>query len=346
VEGTTFDPALSACTADVRCAESEIVRDGLCLDPLELRYDMADIVAPTEPAAFPGVALPLPEAIGESLVFAGVIGEPNPSQKVDRWYFTGEKGDVVRITVHGLGPIPMTFAAYSIDGTQSLWRTGPRLQYSPAASRTFVLPASGRYHMEVAPLTHFGRFRFGPPIGSPDARYVGVVERLPLPAPRDLSAVDPAEGELDVFDSSLFRLRAAPGTVAILSLNASDDEVRPAATILSSAGVARSEPSQSARVTLPLRMPATGDALVLVDSEGWLEASDASFALSFATAGPTDLGSLVDGALDASIEAPASATLYAYFDAPAGVASWDIGGGNGGVAVYRADGQRLAGRES
>ena len=303
-EGTTYHPVRRLCVPDLACGPRLVAHDGVCLSPVDVVALDADVVEGLLDAndpAFGGAALALPlAAIGSSTVFAGVVGRPvdldsdgDEDQDVDAYAFTGAAGQLLRVTVldDGVGT-----PAFRVVGPQG-WERTSTLGVVHEPARELLLPYDGAYRLEITTASFLRGD--GPPAGSPEHGYVGVVEELPWPALRGLDAPALPEsasdsGALFSLLDNFFVVRAAADVPVLLAATAAEGTTIPALLVFDADGrfdgeVEFDDGPDGFTALAPAWSLVENGVVVVVDwtlSDGF----DAPFTLRASTAPSHDLG--------------------------------------------------------
>jgi hypothetical protein len=165
-------------------------------------------------------------------------GDTVVDQDRDAWEFEGRAGDYLSLRVLSLG---LAGPAFLVDGPRGYHREST-IGVESAPRRELLLPYDGRYTIVIVP----GSFvATGVPVGSIDARYVGVLERKALPSASTTagvivpggSASSPMQmsGALFGLDDNFFQLVVQPRTAVQVTFRAVGAEVAPAAIVMARA---------------------------------------------------------------------------------------------------------------
>jgi hypothetical protein len=223
-DGTIRDSVTNLCLPVLACGPGLFAHEGVCVSADDLLIAGADAIEPVNDQndpRFGGTPERLVlEGVGESVVFLGTIGRPvdldgdlNDDQDRDFWAFEAPGGTALRIQVLSDGlPEP----AFRITGPEGYLRESRLGDLEPG--REVVLPRSGEYVIEV--LTANDLRGLSVLSGSPDHKYIGIIEEIAFPASRTLTlqtlpTFASAAGSLFDLGDNAIQLAAAAGSSAM-----------------------------------------------------------------------------------------------------------------------------------
>jgi hypothetical protein len=245
-EGAIYHPLTRLCVPEVRCGPGLIAHEGTCLSEAEVTASAADAQEgnpdDNDPLLGGSPELLILEPVGESAIFTGNIARPvdldgddEDDQDWDHWSFEGSAGQLIRIRILDAGlPNP----GFRVVGPNGYLRTA-RLGVSLRPNREMVLPEDGTYTIEVAPLP---AIRGDDLIsGGADHGYVGVVEELPWPGARPMTApqlpeADHATGTLYGSNDNFLSLAPQTDTGLLIAAQSPSLDTEPVLLLFDAAG--------------------------------------------------------------------------------------------------------------
>lgn len=207
-EGTAFDVARRQCVpaSDIACGAGTTELDGFCR-PAQPYYE--------DLAADPDVDFDDPEqsgdlgavSTGDRTVFVGTVGEPEVAdgdqiQDVDTLRFETSAGQWMRLKVYSLGLPQPGFFVDELDGD---YHRRADDHTGLEARRDVLIPEAGSYEIEISNLPQL--VGDSAPAGGEDWNYVGVVEAMDAPEPRQINPFEmPLSGDVTNLRGGVFSI--------------------------------------------------------------------------------------------------------------------------------------------